>query len=271
MSLDDPVRREEIARLLLREIADSDWRESPVAVTQRMQRRLRDLGGHPDPYRALKTRMNTVALDLLPALADAAARRADPREAAVRLAIAGNLLDAGSKNRLTPEELPGHLAQVWDLPLVGDVAALFRAAETARRVLYLADNAGEIVFDRMLVEALPVGRVTVAVRGVPVLNDATLDDATVAGLPAVAKVVDNGSDAPGTILAETSPAFQRCFREADLIISKGQGNLETLSDVDAPLFFLLTVKCPAVGAVVDAPVGALVVKPASALNRSVSA
>ncbi len=271
MSVDDHERREELVRLLMREIADSDWRETPVNVSQRMQRRVRDFSGRADPYRALKTRMNDAALALLPALAQEARRRPDPREAAVRLAIAGNLLDAGSKNRLTPEELPGHLAQVWDLPLVGDVAALFRAAEAARRILYLADNAGEIVFDRLLVEALPRGRVTVAVRGVPVLNDATLDDAAVAGLHQVAEVIDNGSDAPGTILTQTSPAFQRQFREADLIIAKGQGNFETLSDADAPVFFLLTVKCPAVGAAVDAPVGALVVKSASELNRSASA
>ena len=118
---------------------------------------------------------------------------------------------------------------------------------------------------------MPRGRVTLAVRGVPVLNDATLEDAAVAGLHQVAEVIDNGSDAPGTILTQTSPAFQRQFREADLIIAKGQGNFETLSDADAPVFFLLTVKCPAVGAAVDAPVGALVVKSASELNRSASA
>lgn len=88
---------------------------------------------------------------------------------------------------------------------------LFRAAEKAERILYLADNAGEIVFDRLLIEALQAKRVTVAVRGVPVLNDATLDEAGVAGLSAVAMVVDNGSDAPGTILSETSPAFFRNF------------------------------------------------------------
>lgn len=100
---------------------------------------------------------------------------------------------------------------------------LFRAAEKAERILYLADNAGEIVFDRLLIEALQAKRVTVAVRGVPVLNDATLDEAGVAGLSAVAMVVDNGSDAPGTILSETSPAFfQKLFNDVDLVIPKRQ-------------------------------------------------
>jgi len=270
MSVADPGRREELARLLLREIADTDWNVSPVRLSQLIQRRARDFSDKPDPYRELKTRMNDAALELLPALASAAAERPDPREAAVRLAIAGNLLDAGSKNRLMPEELAEHLSRIWELPLVGDVAALFRAAESAQRILYLADNAGEIVFDKLLVEALPRGRVTLAVRGVPVLNDATHEDAVVAGLHQVAEVIDNGSDAPGTILEETSPAFQKQFRDAGLIIAKGQGNFETLSDVDAPIYYLLTVKCPAVGAAIGAPVGAMVVKPAAA-KGSVSA
>jgi len=260
MSVADPERREELVRLLLREIADSDWRETPVNVSQRMQRRVRDFSGRADPYRALKTRMNDVALALLPALAQEARRRPDPREAAVRLAIAGNLLDAGSKNRLTPEELPGHLAQVWDLPLVGDVAALFRAAEAARRILYLADNAGEIIFDRLLVEALPRGRVTVAVRGVPVLNDATLDDAAVAGLHQVAEVIDNGSDAPGTILADCSEPFQRHFAAADLVVAKGQGNYETLWGVSQRIYFLLRVKCPVIARDIGCPVGRMVLR-----------
>ncbi|MDD5706283.1 MAG: ARMT1-like domain-containing protein [Kiritimatiellae bacterium] len=260
MSTADGPARERLARLLLREIADADWRQTPVTISQRLQRLVRSEGGARDPYRELKMRMNTVALDLLPTLAAAAARQPDPREAAVRLAIAGNLLDAGSKNRLTPEELPAHVAKVWQLPLVGDVAALFRAAESARNILYLADNAGEIVFDRFLIEALPAGRVTVAVRGVPVLNDATLEDAELAGLTRLTKVISNGSDAPGTIFEQTSQDFQRLFLDADLIISKGQGNYETLSDSERPIFFLLTVKCAAIGVAVGAPVGALVVK-----------
>jgi len=270
MSVADPARREELVRLLLRGIADTDWKVSPVRISQLMQRRVREFSGKPDPYRELKTRMNDAALELLPALASAAAERPDPHEAAVRLAIAGNLLDAGSRERLMPEELAEHLAQIWEQPLVGDVAALFRAAESAQRILYLADNAGEIVFDKLLVEALPRDRVTLVVRGVPVLNDVTHEDAVVAGLHEVAEVIDNGADAPGTILEETSPAFRQRFREADLIIAKGQGNFETLSEVEAPIYYLLTVKCPAVGAAIGAPVGAMVVKPASELNRSTS-
>ena len=125
--------------------------------------------------------------------------------------------------------------------------------------MYLADNAGEIVLDRLLIERLPKGRVTVAVRGGAILNDALRADAEEAGLAELARIVDNGCRAPGTPLDAVSPAFRKLFEEADLIISKGQGNYETLSDVAAPLVFLLKVKCPMVARHIGEPLGSLVV------------
>ncbi len=251
---------ERLLRRLLHEIADADWTVMPVAISQRIQRVVREATGQADPYRALKDRMNKIALDLLPALAAAAQRHRDPREAVVRLAVAGNLLDAGSKNRLAPEDLPARLHTVWEMPLVGSVADLFAAAAAARSILYLADNAGEIVLDRLLIEALPVEKITVAVRGAPVINDATLEDAAVAGIALVAPVIANGSDAPGTLVEECSEEFRRHFERADLIIAKGQGNYETLSSSTKDVFFLLTVKCPLIAVQIGAPVGALVVR-----------
>ena len=252
--------KERLLRRLLREIASADWAVMPVTIAQRIQRTVRDETEHRDPYRELKAKMNRTALDLLPALADTVRRQPDPRTAVVRLAIAGNLLDAGSKARLAPEDLPKRLSAIWDMPLVGNAADLFRAAEVAERILYLADNAGEIVFDRLLIEALPTEKITVAVRGAPVINDATMEDAHTAGIPAVAKVIDNGSDAPGTLLDECSQPFRLHFDDADMIIAKGQGNYETLSETNKHVFFLLTVKCPMIATDIGAAVGDLVVK-----------
>jgi len=260
LATSDEAAQESLLRRLLREIAAADWSLTPVAITQRMQRLLREATGRADPYRSLKDRMNRIALELLPDLTEVLRRAPDPREAVTRLAIAGNLLDAGAKTRLAPEELPARIRSIEDMPLVGSVAELFRAAEAADRIVYLADNAGEIVFDRLLIEALPTRKITVAVRGTPVINDATLDDAVTAGLPGLVHVIANGSDAPGTILEECSEEFRACFDRSDLIISKGQGNYETLSEVVKDVFFLLTVKCPMVAADIEAPVGSLVVK-----------
>ncbi len=261
MSEPDARRREQLIRALLREIADADWAVMPVKIAQRLQRLVREETGHADPYSGLKNRMNTVALDLLPGLADLARRHADPHEAVVRLAIAGNMLDAGSKSRLEPEELAAKLKGIWQMQLVGSVSDLFLAADNAKRILYLADNAGEIVFDRLLIEALPLDKITVAVRGFPVINDATIEDAETSGISGIVPVITNGSDAPGTLLDECSGEFRDCFEQADLVIAKGQGNYETLSDHLGNLFFLLTVKCPMIASDIGAPVGALVVKP----------
>ena len=256
----DPARREVLLRRLLREIAEADWSDSPPAIAQRLHRAIRRELGDPDPYLAVKDRMNRMALDLLPALRARLAAHPDPREAAVRVAIGGNLLDVGAKTQIAAEDLPAHLETIWTQPLRGDVASLFAAAERARSILYLADNAGEIVFDRLLIEQLPVGKVVVAVRGAPVLNDAVRADAETAGLPELVPVVDNGSDAPGTILDDCSADFRARFAAADLVIAKGQGNYETLSETDRPIYFLFTVKCPLVAARVGEPVGSLVAK-----------
>ena len=256
----DPARREPLLRQLLRDLADDDWSGTPPAMAQRLQRSIREALGDADPYRAIKDRMNRMALDLLPALRARIAAHPDPREAAVRVAIGGNLLDVGAKTQIAAEDLPAHLETIWTQPLRGDVASLFAAAERARSILYLADNAGEIVFDRLLIEQLPVGKVVVAVRGAPVLNDAVRADAETAGLPELVPVVDNGSDAPGTILDDCSADFRARFAAADLVIAKGQGNYETLSETDRPIYFLFTVKCPLVAGRIGEPVGSLVAK-----------
>ncbi|MCI5191354.1 MAG: DUF89 family protein, partial [Candidatus Electrothrix sp. AS4_5] len=113
------------------------------------------------------------------------------------------------------------------------------------RVLYLCDNCGEIVFDGLLIKQLNrLGcQVTAAVRESPIINDATLQDAQFCGLDTMCTVISNGTGCPGTPLASCSTEFKQCFQEADLIISKGMGNFESLSEVSAPIFFLFTVKC----------------------------
>ena len=260
----DPERREALLRRLMRDIANGDWSGSPPAMAQRLQRSIRDALGNPDPYRDIKIRMNEMARQLLPAMRARIAAHPDPREAAVRVAIGGNLLDVGAKTQIAAEALSAHLETIWTQPLRGDLEGLFRAAERAHSILYLADNAGEIFFDRLLIEQLPAEKITVFMRGAPVLNDATLADAESAGLPEIAPVLDNGSDAPGTILEDCSDRFRDWFDRADLIIAKGQGNYETLSDVDRNIYFLFTVKCPLVARRVGEPVGSLVVKPGQA-------
>ncbi|HQH71424.1 MAG TPA: ARMT1-like domain-containing protein, partial [bacterium] len=182
----------------------------------------------------------------------------DPLITAARLAIAGNVIDMGVNGTVTETDVRRSIQHALEEPFTGDSAGFQQAIVQARDILYLADNAGEIVFDRLLIEQLPPGRVTVAVRGAPILNDATLTDARAVGLHEIAEIIDNGSDAPGTVLEDCSPEFNRRFAAAGLILAKGQGNFETLNDESRGIFFLFKAKCPVIAAHAGVPVGAQV-------------
>jgi uncharacterized protein with ATP-grasp and redox domains len=252
---DDPAVHEQTIREVLRATAEMDLATPPPMVGQRLHRHLRQITGVADPYRPVKDRFNRMAGAMLPELSAQVAAAADPLAMAVQVAIAGNVIDLGFNGPLNEDGARQAVAEALDEPLHGDVAAFRQAVEEAQRILYLADNAGEIVFDRLLIERLPAGRTTLAVRGGPVLNDATLADAQAAGLCQLVEVIDNGSDAPGTILTDCGEAFRKRFAGADLVIAKGQGNFETLSEEDANIYFLFKAKCPVIAAHCGLPVG----------------
>ena len=238
--------QEQVVRDMLRWTADADSNQSPPVLGQQLHRRLGEVSGVEDPYRAEKDLQNQLVMGLLPELRARLEAAGDPFGLAVKLAIAGNIIDLGINGGVAEDDLHLSIDQALSEPVHGLVDDLRRDIATATDILYLADNCGEIVFDRLLIEQLPTERVTVAVRGKPILNDATMVDARTVGLTDMVEVIDNGSDAPGTILEDCSPAFRERFAAADLIIAKGQGNFESLSDVDAPIYFLFKVKCSVV-------------------------
>lgn len=252
---DDAAVHERIVRDVLRAAAGMDLAACPPIIAQRIHRQLRRLAGVDDPYRPAKDRFTLLALGMLPGLAAKVRAAADALACALRLAIAGNVIDLGVNGDLTDEEVARAVDDAIDEPLHGDVEGFRQAAAAARDILYLTDNAGEIVFDRLLIEQLRPGRVTAVVRGGPVLNDATMADARAAGLCDMVETIDNGSDAPGTILTDCSDEFRERFAAADMIIAKGQGNFETLSDEPANVYFLFRAKCPVIADLVGLPVG----------------
>jgi len=232
----------------------------PIAGTY-VHRVIRRHTGNPDPYKAEKDLFNTAALAMLPGLRRRIAESADPLDTAVRVAIAGNRIDFGVYASLKVEALAEAVGDAMKQPVHGWRRERFKTAiNEARSILYLADNAGEIVFDRLLIERLPREKITLVVRGSPILNDATFDDARTAGLHDLVEILPNGSDTPGTWLEECSAEFRDRFARADVIVAKGQGNYETLSECDrAGLFFLLQAKCPVVARRLRCPVGSMVV------------
>lgn len=252
----DPAVHEQVLRAALQEAAAREiGRLTPPALSRNIHRAMRELTGVNDPYCEIKERFNCMALDLLPGLRREVAADHDPLHRALRLAIAGNVIDLGVTSDITEASARQAIASALDEPFAGSVEEFRAAVAGARRILYLTDNAGEIVFDRLLIEQLPRERVVVGVRGAPALNDATRADAAAAGLCDLVKVIDNGSDAPGTILDECSPEFRRQFAAADLIIAKGQGNYETLSGQDGTIYYLFKTKCPVIADHVGLPLG----------------
>jgi hypothetical protein len=245
-------------------IADLPPDTMPIEVGMETHRIVRDLSGCADPYASVKRRSNDHALSLLPELRRRVAEAPDPFLAAVKLAAVGNVIDFGADPDF---DLDRALEEGWAADLTGsDLSAFRRGVGEARDILYIGDNAGEIVFDRLLVEHLAAAgaRVAFAVRGGPILNDATLEDATYVGMDQVAEVVSSGVRSPGTLLGHADSAFLDRFRRADLVLAKGQGNFEGLSDVAGPLFFLLKVKCPVIARHLGAELGSLVLRAATA-------
>jgi len=218
---------------------------SPPEIGQVVHRLIRETTGNPDPYADQKRRQNETALRFLPVLRERVRAQADPVAAAARFAIAGNVIDLGANSGDIDLEAELELA-LQNQPAIDDYGRFLRDIRRARLVLYLGDNAGEIVFDRLFIETLrdvTDAEIVFVVRGHPVLNDATLADAAVVGMAEVARVVQNGSDAPATVLAEVNAEVRELFERADVILAKGQGNYESLNTIDHNIYFLFKVKC----------------------------
>lgn len=225
---------------------DETWRKNCYQSAPEIQLMLTDefkrLTSDADHYAEEKKENNEVAIRLCEELKTTVSDSPDPFIMALRLAIAGNIMDYGAQSSF---DIHATIDRVLHSDFAIDHSEQLREKfKTAKMVLYLGDNAGEIMFDKLFIEISGHRNVIFAVRGKPVLNDATLADAEVAGMHEVAGVISNGAGNPSTILNSCSTEFRECFRMADLIISKGQGNLEGLVGLSDPrIFFLLMAKC----------------------------
>ncbi|HDP24203.1 MAG TPA: DUF89 family protein [Deltaproteobacteria bacterium] len=242
-----------VLKVLVTGIANADFSLPPPMVAMEMYELLRTCTGIEDPYAAAKNASTHKALGYASELSELIARSADPLDTAMRIAVAGNIIDFGINS---PD--PGRIHETVSKALHASFAIDYSPELKERlalggNVLYLADNAGEIVFDRLLIQQIGPERVTCAVRDMPVINDATLSDATRSGLSQICRVITSGSRAPGTPRQMWTDEFRQHFQEADVVISKGQGNFETLSHIDRDVFFLFMVKCGVISREVGAP------------------
>lgn len=231
---------------------------NPPEIGYEVHQIIRNIIDVPDPYRDIKKTSTQQAQTLYPKLKALIQESDDPLDLAIRLSIAGNIIDFAVSDQVA--DLWETVERVIHQPYAIDDTVAFRdRLATAGHILYIADNAGETVFDRVLIEALPVP-VTYVVKGGPVVNDATMEDALAAGLDTCSTVISNGAQASGTILSLCSEPFRKHFYDAPLIIAKGQANFETLSEAGEKVFCLLQVKCKMIGLHLNVPINSIITR-----------
>ncbi len=235
-------QQEPILRRLLEDLAGFDYNQSPPVLGRRMHRLIRECLQDHDPYRLIKEEHNRIMLEMYTKLEGLIKESKDPFDTAIRLAIAGNVIDSGPQHQIDVADAIKRVAEAE--PAINDTRHLIRDLEQAESLLYIGDNAGEIVADKLFLSLIDVNRKYFAVRGSPVINDATLEDAGMSGMDRIAEVITTGDDAPGVVWESVSGEFRDVFKKADIVISKGQGNLEGLLDIShRSIYFLLVTKC----------------------------
>jgi uncharacterized protein with ATP-grasp and redox domains len=201
-----------------------------------------------DIYADVKTASNALSLACADSLQEQIGGSPSRFETGLQIAAAGNIIDFGAKDH-KDLDVEKELGNLTEIPFGRyDIEPLKKILTDAGTLLYILDNSGEIVFDMLFIKEIqrfnPGLQVTAALRDKPIINDATLEDAHQVGLDQVVTALSSGSVYPGTVLPETTDEFRRLFDTADVVIAKGQGNLETLLPyADSRLFFLLRIKC----------------------------
>jgi uncharacterized protein with ATP-grasp and redox domains len=239
---------------ILDEVDDSTT--SPAAYGS-IQQILKEYTNGKDAYAEKKERSHQAAMGYLEDLREMIDSGPDHLETGLKVSATGNLIDVVHASEV---HLWEEVVTTANQDLLGDGLEAFRKRlADAPSLLYLADNVGETVFDRVFIETLDLP-VIYAVKSAPIINDATKEDALAAGIDQVAEIVETGSGYPGTTLELCSEEFQKLFEESPLVLAKGQANYETLDDQGEKVFFLLRTKCPLIAEVIGYPRGSLVLK-----------
>lgn len=242
---------------ILRKLGKSETSLSPPEHANYTNIVIRESVGIDDLYAEVKRKSHQMALDILEDLKDLSKQGKDTLKQGLKISAAGNMIDiVHAREYHVWHEVEATVGQELK---GGGVEAFRRRITKSPYMLYLADNVGETVFDRVFIETLDIP-VIYAVKGGPILNDATLEDAVAAGIDQVAEIIETGSRGPGTILNQCSDEFQQLYEKSDLILAKGQANYESLDNQGDRIFFLLRVKCPIISREINSPIDSIVLK-----------
>jgi damage-control phosphatase, subfamily I len=252
---DDERQQETILREVSKLMGSLPYSHTPPEIAHRVHAIVRDVTGNPDPYRQIKEADNKRALEMYPLLKELVVKSGDRLHTAVKLAAAGNIIDYGVSHEFDIGET---VENVLNMDFSVDRYPKFRKdLAAAGNITYLADNAGELVFDKLLIEELGDRKITLVVKGGPIINDATADDVKQCGLEGLVTVERMGNGTAATGHDRSDPEFLSKLAEADLVISKGQGNYEGLNG-EAYIYFLLMAKCPLIAQNIGVECGSIV-------------
>jgi len=229
---------------VLSEVIDEN--SSPAKVATPVHNYVREFLGVADPFEEVKKLSNDKMLSMYDSFKKIVADSKEPLKMAATFAIIGNLIDYSLFENVNLETIQEKLKGFK--PEIFDFAEFSNAVAKSERVLYITDNAGEIVFDKLLIEELfkMKKKIIVVAKEKPILNDATVADVNYVGISKFGKVLGTGNSDVGTIYPSNNELLNKAFKTAQIIISKGQANFETLVDVDGPIYYLFVVKCKAV-------------------------
>jgi uncharacterized protein with ATP-grasp and redox domains len=252
---------EEIARETLETISKTDLSRTPPEMGAHIEKRIFQMLSLEDPYAPIRKKYNTLVLSMLPRFSEQVSTSDNPFDTAMRLAIGGNIIDFGNQYTMHEGLMYETLERALLDPIFGESPnVLQEAVARASSILYIGDNCGEIVLDRLFIETLGPEKVTFAVRGSPILNDVIRGDAEETGMAQLVPIVDTGQKLPGVLPESASPEFREVWQRVDLVIAKGQGNYETLSDTGKPVAFLLKAKCDVIAQHLEVSQGAMVMR-----------
>jgi damage-control phosphatase, subfamily I len=240
IATNDEKKIKELLDIVGAMIKDIPMENTPPEMGNIIHQEVRRIMGVYDPYKKIKESNINEVKTLYPELKEIVSNSGNRLLTAIKMAIAGNIIDFGMNKSFN---ISVHFRHTFNQDFaVMDFDEFVEQYEKANSILYIGDNAGESVFDKILIEELEKP-VTYVVRDIPIINDVTLEDAVNSGIDEVAEIISSGTTAPGTILRLCNEKFLERFNSADMIISKGQGNYEGLSDVGRSVFFLLKAKC----------------------------
>jgi len=265
LSTDDQNVQKQILDSVMNTLISIDYKSNPPYIARDVYAQIRNITGNSDPYCGIRDKDNKEMIKVYEEIRSRILKDDNALYLACKLATGGNIIDSGAGKRKESYGIEDLNKLLSKRPAIDDFKDLKNDLEASSSLLYLGDNSGEIVMDKLFIETIknryPDLGIYYGVRGRPVINDVTEKDASDIGLDKICSVISNGDSSPGTIIEYCSDEFKSYFNNADLIISKGQGNYETLSDIkNKKIYFLLFTKCPVIADHIGVDVGSLVIQ-----------